>query len=226
MQRLTGLLISLLFLSFASGLNAQLNVKAGYCGSYTNPVVNNQILQTFNAELPWLERTLDDIHFLSGIVMGVRQRFEFVAIDVSWYGRFRRNRAEGTDPATMAAYDRRLNYNFNTFAIGIENFIGTFSFGGSIDLNKTAIRTQKTGRDDRFTVLNQLNTSSHFFVSFNFKATQLQMSLRPFVQIQWSKVNLAPLSEELELSSGMGGLSEGFTNYGIMLIFFNGRQND
>ncbi len=226
MQRLKGSLISFLLLSFASGLNAQLNFKAGYCGSYADPTVNNQILQTFNAELPWLEKTLKDMHFLSGVVMGVRQRFDFVALDASWYGRFRRTRAQGTNPATMMAFDRRLNYNFNTFAIGIENFIGNFSFGGSIDLNKTAIRTQKTGRDDRFTVLHQWNTGSHFFISLNFKSTQLQMSLRPFVQIHWSKVDLAPLSEELELGTIPGDLNDDFTNFGIMLIFFNGPQKD
>lgn len=212
----------MLFLSLANGINAQLNIKAGFVAGYTDPTVNNSILQTYNVERPWLEKTFDDVHYLSGIVLGFRHRFEFVAIDVSWYGRFKRASAEGIDPALSTNYERRLNYGFNTFSFGIENFIGSFSMGGSIDLNKTGIRTQKTGRDDRFTVVDQWGYGSHFFVSYNLKATQLEFSIRPFIQIPWTNVDLAPLAEELEVNTGLTDLNENFMNFGIMFIFFNG----
>ena len=72
--------------------------------------------------------------------------------------------------------------------------------GGSIDLNKTDIRTRKTGREDRFSVVSEWSTGSTFFLSYNVKSTQLQISIRPYVQVYWTDVDLAPLAEELEVT--------------------------
>ncbi len=223
MQSLKGISVLFLFLILTISVAAQLNIKAGYSGSYTDPTINNGILQAYNAERPWLDKKFDDIHFLSGIVLGIRHRFEFVAIDVSWYGRFKRVRVEGIDPTLSTTYERRLNYNFNTYSFGIENFIGSFSLGGSIDINKTGVRTKKPERDDSFSVIDQWGSSSHFFISYNLKSTQLQFSIRPFIQIPWTNVDLTPLSEELEIST-TGSQNENFMNFGIMFIFFNGPQ--
>jgi hypothetical protein len=223
MQSLKGIGIFFLLFFLSNGINAQLNIKAGYSGSYTDPIINNGILQDFNAERPWLDKKFDDVQFLSGLVLGARYRFDFVAVDVSWYGRFKRVRAEGIDPTLSTNFERRLNYNFNAYSFGIENFIGSFSLGGSIDISKMDIRTKKTGRDDRFSVVNQWGTGSHFFVSYNLETTQLQFSVRPYIQIPWTNVDLTPLAEELEVSTS-GSLDENFMNFGIMFIFFNGPQ--
>ncbi len=223
MQSLKGISILFLFLFLPNGIFAQLNVKAGYSASYADPTINNGILQAYNAERPWLDKTFSDVHFLSGLVLGARYRFDFVAIDVSWYGRFKRVQVEGIDPTLSTAYERRLNYNFNSYSVGIENFIGSFSLGASVDINKTGVRTQKTGRDDRFSVIDQWGYGSHFFISYNVKSTQLQFSIRPFIQIPWTNVDLTPLSEELEVSV-TGDQKENFRNFGIMFIFFNGPQ--
>lgn len=222
MHSLKGTSILFLFLFLVSGLNAQFNFKVGYTGSYVDPTINNEILQAYNAERPWLDKTFSEPSFLSGIVLGIRQRFEFVALDVSWYGRFRGVRIEGIDPVTMETYERKLNYNLNSYSLGIENFIGPVSIGGSIDVNQTGIRAKKTERDDRFSVINKWNYGSHFFVSYNLKGNQLQLSIRPFVQMHWSDIDLTPLAAELEVSTAGGEYKENFMNFGIMLVFFNG----
>jgi hypothetical protein len=223
MQSLKGISIFFFFLFVSNGIFAQLNYKVGYTGGYTDPTINNSLLQAFNAERPWLDKSFKDMHYLSGLVLGVRYRFDIVAIDVSWYGRYFRTRVEGTDPTLSSTYERRLHYNFNAFAFGIENFIGQFSWGASIDVNKVDIRTQKTGRDDRYSVVNQWDYGSHFFIAYNLQSTQLQFSIRPYLHIPWSTVDLTPLAEELEVSTN-GPLDEKFMNFGIMLIFFNGPQ--
>jgi hypothetical protein len=223
MHKQKGIIVFFLFFFLINGITAQLNIKAGYSGSYTDPTINNGILQEYNAERPWFEKKLEDVNFLSGIVLGARYRFDFVAVDVSWYGRFKRISAEGIDPTLSTNFKRQLNYNFNSYSFGIENFIGSFSLGGSIDLNKTDIRTKKTGREDRFSVVDQWGYGSHFFISYNLQSTQLQFSVRPYVQIPWTNVDLTPLSEELELST-TADQNENFMNFGIMFIFFNGPQ--
>ena len=89
MQSLKGISVLFLLLYFSIGMKAQLNFKTGYVGSYFNPEVNNTILQIYNEDRPWLSRTFNDVHYFSGLVLGARYRFEFVAVDVSWYGRFK-----------------------------------------------------------------------------------------------------------------------------------------
>ena len=117
-----------------------------------------------------------------------------------------------------------INYGFSSISLGIENFIGNFSFGASIDIDKTDIRTLKTGRPDRFTVVDEWGYGSHFFVAWNVKSTQLEFSIRPFVQIPWKEVDLSPLADELEVNIPGDNLNENFMNFGVMFIFFNGPQ--
>ena len=223
MKSLKGIISFFLFFFLINGIHAQLNYKVGYTGGYTDPTINNSLLQAYNAERPWLDKSFKNMHYLSGLVLGARYRWDVLAFDVSYYGRYFRTRVEGIDPSSSSTYERKLHYNFNAFAFGIENFIGQFSWGASIDINKGDIRTEKTGRDDRFSVVTQWDYSSHFFIAYNLMATQLQISIRPYLHIPWSTIDLTPLAEELEISTS-GPLDESFKNFGIMLIFFNGPQ--
>ena len=224
MQNHRKTVVLLLFLFISSGIAAQLNFKVGYKGGFLDPTINNEIIRAYNADKPWLTKSFKDLKYLSGLVLGFRNRWDLVAIDVSWYGSFSRNKSEGVDPTLNSTYERTLNYGFSSISLGIENFIGNFSFGASIDIDKTDIRTLKTGRPDRFTVVDEWGYGSHFFVAWNVKSTQLEFSIRPFVQIPWKEVDLSPLADELEVSIPGDNLNENFMNFGVMFIFFNGPQ--
>ena len=204
-------------------MSAQFNLKVGYNGGFGDPEFFNTILEDYNAERPWLDKTYDDLDYLQGLQLGVRYRFGPAAVDFTWHNRFKRFEAEGIDPSTNSEYIREVNLQLSSYAIGIESFIGEFSYGASFDVDRLNIKTEKTGRNDRFTVEDQLGIGSHFFVSYTIEASPfLYFSIRPYAQIPWSKFDLSKLSDELNPGTDYDDYQEDFMNFGVMFIFFNG----
>ena len=217
------IILSLFIGVFHSTLRAQLNVKVGYTAGFASPAHYNTILKDFNENSPWLDKTLSEISYLHGIQLGLRYHFGPAALDITWHNRFRRSESEGTNPADESLFERDINFQLSSYSIGIENFIGKFSYGGSFDVDNLNIRTKKTGRSDRFQLVNEYGLGSHFFVSYTFEsASSLHFSIRPFLQIPWSKFNLSNLSDELNPGIDYQDQTQGFQNFGIMFLFFNG----
>ena len=110
---------------------------------------------------------------------------------------------------------------------GIEYFpINNFSFGGTIDLNRLRIRSANNVNQDRYTVMRDSGLSSHFFVSLNIEGSDiLSISLQPYIQIPWTKFDLAPLESDLNSGINATNFEDDFMNIGIRLIFKNGQQN-
>jgi len=67
--------------------------------------------------------------------------------------------------------------------------------------------------------------SSHFHLSLNVESNDiLTLSIKPYVQVPWSKLNVIPLHEELLPNDTVNAddFKEDFLNFGIMLVFYNG----
>jgi len=207
---------------------AQLNFNAGFTYGRILGGVNNDIIQKVNDNNVNLVNyvKMKPIKALYGFHFGTQFKFDIVALSLGWDSKVQVNDFKGDDSTGDDIY-RELFYRVTSGSAGIEFFpINRFSFGGTIDLNRLRIRSENNLNDNRYTVMKDKGLSSHFFVSLNISGSELlSISLQPYVQIPWKKFNLTELESELDTGVGITDFDDGFMNYGIRLLFRNGRQN-
>ena len=104
---------------------AQFNIQIGYGAAYTNPTVNNQILDLYNKENSWMSKPLSDLQFFHGIVLGAKYSFENIAIGLNWKNRGKGLISEGIQPSNNTEYQYELFYKYQSFGFNIET-AGTF----------------------------------------------------------------------------------------------------
>jgi hypothetical protein len=221
------LLAAFMILMGAMPLSAQLNLKIGYSLSLFNPQQTNAVLQRFNAENPWLERSLNDLNWMSGFTVGFRNRWEVVALEVAWHTKFTKEKAEGTDP-TNTKFNRTNLYRLNAYSVGLEIFPGgNFSFGGTIDATDMIFNIEGTGFAEREKVVDGFSLGSHFFVSYEIPAGEyMAVAFRPYIQMPWATFNVQGLERAYfpDSTAPEEDFEEDMVNFGIMFIFYNGVQ--
>lgn len=224
MKSLKNILL-LTFVLFGFYSQAQLNIKAGYNLGFVQAQVHKQIYERYNTDNSWLTQELEPFNILNGLQLGVRYKFEnLVALEFNWQNQYHRKAASGTDPSDNSNFTRSVSFRYSSLGLGIENFIGPVSFGASFNYDFINYKTSTTDID-QFRVLKDTGWSSHFFVSFNFEGGRpLSLSLRPYAQIPWTTFNLQALNDALNPSDTSINLEESYTTFGIMLIFYNGKN--
>lgn len=214
------------FFSFNS--LAQFNARVGYQYSYfkTGTKVHNTIIDQFNANN---NSTLDNYQEMSnlkgfhGILLGGRYRFQPVALNVELTSMFQRISSEGIEPTSGKTFFKEHYYGIVSYSSGLEFFVGKFSFGGTLDINRLRIRAENDVRPDRHIILRENSFSSHFFVGINLDGNDhLSLSIQPFVQIPWTQFDLTGLESQLDTGANVEDFKDGFLNYGIRVIFNNG----
>lgn len=219
------LFLQLVFCSLPQGLSAQLNIKVGYGLGYSPAKISNQITTDHDARMPWLEESLGEMHLLNDMQFGLRYRVGQVGIEASFVNKFKTYRSNGIDPATEQSFFRDLFFRYSSISLGFENYLGKFGYGASLDANWARFRMEVTGREDRFIVTNPFAWGSHFHLSYNIDSGDLlTISIKPYLQIPWTKFDLYELEQELNpVAAEPGGFKEDFLNFGIMLVFYNGQ---
>ena len=206
---------------------AQMNIKIGYSLGYSNPKILNDITTRYNADRPWLEKSFKELHTTNGLVAGVRYRLADIGLEFTWHNKFKVFRSEGLDPATEKKYFQDIYFRYSSFSLGFENYLfEKFGWGASIDYSNVRFRTESTDIQSRFTISQQKGLSSHFYLSINTRSNDLlTLSIKPYVQIPWSKLNIFDLEKSLHPSSTAteDQFKEDFINFGIMLVFYNGQ---
>ncbi len=226
-RKKTRTILLFLFVFLSSNIVfSQVNIKVGYTLGYFNPKIINNTITQWNDERPWLEENMKEMHFSNGLQLGLRQRLGPVGVEFTWHSRFSNFNATGTDPATDQRFDRDVFFRYNSYSLGFENYIGNFGYGASIDGSTARFRTERTGRGDRYGLGKSVfGLSSHFHLSLNIESNDiLTLSLKPYVQVPWSKLNVFPLQEELRPNDTVNpdDFKEDYLNFGIMLVFYNG----
>jgi hypothetical protein len=216
------------FFTVTFSLQAQLNVKVGLSVSYIDNPLENSIIERYNAANPWQSEALDELRLMPGIDLGLRQKFEFVAIEASWKNKFQNLDAEGTRPGESTEFVRDLFYTINSYSIGLDIFLTKkISIGGSLDRTVYFVKSKNTGDSDRRENVREWVPGSHFHASFEFESgDNLSISLRPFVQMTWSDINLFGIEKELfpETSEPVENFNTRYRQFGLMLVFYNGRH--
>lgn len=219
-----------LWLAWSITSSAQLNSKVGYTlGVYGNPAYA-ELIERYNAERPWLE-PLPDRDLVSGITIGLRYRHEAVGFELSWRNQFTNNRSTGTDPATGSAFERRLATRLNSFSFGSEIYAGPIALGASIDRSSFGVRTEVTGTDGPFDVVDGEHAWGHtLYLSLEPQVGdgRLSLAIRPYWQAFWDDFGFGGLGDELEpdraATAPAGTYRESFGHWGVMLIFYNGEK--
>ncbi|MEM1318679.1 MAG: hypothetical protein AAGG75_00415 [Bacteroidota bacterium] len=207
---------------FCLDLSAQANIRIGYTYSYFDLAESNAILDRFEEERDWLDNRFGNIRGFHGISFGLRYKMGTTAAELGYYNRFTRRQAEGINPTSSTDFFRQLNTANQGFSLGVEQFIGPFSIGGTIDRNFWTMRLKESSSGDRQTVVDERYWSSQFFVAFNSERTEgISISIRPYVQVPWTSFGLQPLEEALE-SNPVNDPEEKLLNFGIQFIFYNG----
>ena len=224
------LLISFLFL-FCLSAKAQLNLKVGYSLGLFNPTKTNEILKQFNAENPWLDDNFRDLNLMSGVMIGFRNRWDAVGLELAWTSKFTKERGSGDDPQTNSAFQRTYFYRVNTITAGLEFFPGGggFCFGGTVDATDVNYKVEGTGYPDTEKIVDDFSLGSHFFVGFEVKTGDyMSVSFRPYIQIPWETFNIQGFERANfpDSTAPVEDFEENLFNFGIMLIFYNGRQTN
>lgn len=203
-------------------LQAQLNIKVGYTVTYTNPSVTNAILNDYNSANEFLTDGFNELHYLHGMQGGLRYRIDDVAFEATWHNKYNTLRSSGLD-INDNDISRDLRFRYGSYSLGMEAYLTrNVGLGGTFDLTNVRFRTDVAGVDNVYTISSEWGSSSHFYLSINMPGNDiLTFSLKPYVQIPWSSVNLNPLQTELGTPS-LAEPNEKYLNFGLQLVFYNG----
>ncbi len=204
-------------------LYGQFNARVGYNLGSIESEAHALIYNQFNSGRPWLSQKLKEPSTLNGMQLGLRYSYEdFVALELTWYNLYHRQVGAGTDPATNTEFSRSVSFRFSSFGLGIEKFIGPVSLGASLNYDSQEFNLK--GHDlDKQKVSKEFGWSSHFFIGYNFRGSNLlKISLRPYLQVFWHDNDLTALNEALNPGDTPSNLIENYSNFGMMLVFYNG----
>jgi hypothetical protein len=208
-------------LLFVISAQAQLHFKVGYTPTYFEPKENNRLLDSYNERNPWLENKFNALHWGHGLDVGLRYRIGFVGIEAAWRASFANTKAEGNDPMTNADFQKKFIYRFNTYTIGMENYVGRFGFGANLGYNKMSINERTT--DDRFDVLTTDQWMGTLFLGlYSQHDGSISFALRPFVQIPLDAFDITQLATNLSEPVAGTLLENKHLVFGLSLVIWNG----
>lgn len=219
-------IFSLFFvLGIAIAGHAQLNLSVHYSTGLTQPKTHQKIIDRFHQSNPWLQTTFKDIRWVNGYGLGLRYKFDRLAFDFKWENLIDRISASGTNPVGDVAFKQTLFLKLSSYSFGIESFFTEkLSIHASYDFNKVRYRTELSGVEDKFELMNDWGMGSTFSIGYNFIGSGLMhVSVRPYIHLSWTNHDLSALDASLNPSAPEDlELEEEFLNFGLKLIFYNG----
>ncbi len=158
---------------------------------------------------------------MHGFLLGFRYQFNYVALEFGWRNAFKNSGA--TVPNGTENQDQELFFRSNTFSFGAENTFNFFGYGASIDFGNNSIKLREDTGNSKISILSEWNWSTQLYLAFTTKKiSYMRLSLRPFVQIPLTKVNLSELDQKLNGTNASGNPTEGSLIFGFKLLFING----
>ena len=220
-------LLSICLLIFLSTvLSGQLNFKVGYSFGYTNMNDANRIHQAYNESKPGIVEVLKEIHWMHGIEVGVRQKWESVGVEISYQNIGRDRSAIGLE-LDESTFEKTLFYGARTYSLALENYFGPFGYGASIGRTKMKVSTDIEGisRTKR-PLMSDANLSSQFYLLLSAPGTKtVSLTIKPYISINWGGFDLSNLEPELKVDTGLDLSDIQPTFFGVSLLFYNGPQD-
>lgn len=209
-----------------TGIYGQLNFKVGYSFGYTAMKDANTIHQAYNDSKPGIVELMKDIHWMHGIEVGVRRKWESVGLELSYQNLGRDRTAIGLE-ADDSAFEKTLFYSTRTYAFALENYFGPFGYGASIGSTRMKVQTDIAGiNSTKRPLMSDASLSSQFYLLLSAPGTKtVSLTIKPYVSVNWGGFNLSALEPELNVDTGLDLSDINPTFFGISLLFYNGPQD-
>lgn len=205
-------------------VNAQINFKIGYNYTYAPFSVNNEVLAQYNASISRIEQSFKPLHSFHGIHLGFRYKAAPMAIEFSWEHGTKDLQAIGYI-TNDEVFTKKLYYSTNQYSLGLENYFGAFGYGATIGKQKFKIKTDISNTDVKRGIVNQSEYVSKFYLIYTIhEGNAISLVVKPYVQIPWQGYDIQALQTELLPSSTDIVPKEDSFQYGLTLLFYNGRQ--
>ena len=228
-QCLRSLFLTGLFWSSVNLMQGQVNILVGYKPVYQNPTTLNGFIADYNSTLPSGTATMPPQHWLHGLRVGFRYKLAETAFEASYDNAFNTRVVRSRNTNGELVREKVLNVQQVSYGLGLMQYFGMFGFGGSIDyLQMNNSFDDYTSSQAKFE-LKRNGFSSHFYLAFEAdNGGMVAVSLRPYMQLMWSDINLYPLANRLAPDVHnqplVGNYDYRYPNFGIMIVLCNGPQ--
>ena len=219
----------LLWLCVAGGtLRAQINLKVGYTASIFDWDASNDLLERFSEARPYLDDTWDPIRFLNGVDVGITYQTEVFGLEAGYEFKFGQRDARGIPPGATADFRERLFYNVQGYYLGAKAGYDFLFAGVNVVQNRLRMSFENDDLDDRLTLLRDNFQTLQCYLSLEpNRRAPFRIALRPYVEIPLRNNDLRAAAEFLEPDFAAGQpddfYEERWVQYGLRIVFFNGR---
>ena len=200
-MRIAQIFAIITFSFVTQNLYAQFNVEVGYSVGYTPAKVHNKMIKEFNAVFEdgtYVGEAMKDLHFLHGLNVGARWKYDFVSLELEWENLSRTRQAIGEDPDTDELFEEKLYYAINNYAISLESDFGNIGFGAGLGYRQFKVREDVASTDTRRDVMRDNQYFIKPFIVFNFGGGDyVGLAIRPYVSIPIQTLNLGLVATEL-----------------------------
>jgi hypothetical protein len=224
------ILIVVAFCVFVQPLQAQFNFIAGYRYMYYSPASVNGYLDIHNLDVDETQTPFRRLSALHGFGTGVRYSFDHLRIELMYALSFdtRRVRARNSNNDLIS---QESFYTANqAIQLGLETYAGGIGIGSTVELAGFNMRYTAKGSARQEATMSGWHPASTFYLNLEVKSGEmLSVSLRPFVQVFWSELNLYTTANTLAPAVHNNPQAAGYAwrpiTPGITLYLCNGRQN-
>ncbi len=203
-----------------SQLSAQMNVKIGY-----NPVIGsfsgvNQIQQAYAPSTGVVQSGFNDLAFMHGIQLGLRQRFGNLGIELGWESLTSSKSALTFNDTNESFTTRSYNHDIKTWSFALDQYLSPVGFGSAISRTNYSI-AREVGTNE-ISIVNESNYGVRVHLNWVIQESNLvSLVIRPYYQFYLNDVDLTAFAADLNSSITA---TESLSFFGLSFIFYNGRQ--
>jgi len=216
----------ILMVGLGHSLFGQFNISVGYTAAYTPAEQINNLVFKYNESLEtqnFFGDEMPDLHFLHGLSLGTRWKFERVSVELAWE-RMNRTRESIGENNLDQLISKTIFYNINSYTIGLESDFGTFGLGLGLGLRNFEVKEELANTGKRKAFLEDRQYFLKPSISINLGGGEkIGLTIRPYLKIPLSNIDLKSLSDEFELVDPPSD-TEPLWIGGVSFIFYNGTQ--
>lgn len=207
-------------------MQAQINLKVGYTGSYAEMEIADQIFDRINANSPDRTKDLGNIRIRHGMELGLRYTIGVFAIDAGVSSMTGSTDGENLTLSTGVIGNAMYRSSLTNYFVGLENQFGFFGYGGNIGYLNLKYKTDINGGSDLTTIYNERILASKFYLNLEAKGDGIAFAIRPYVMVPWEPYNLEAVESNYNENITMpsSNYSQESMIFGISVLFFNGPQ--
>ena len=201
--------------------HAQVNIKIGYHVAIPNLEKSDQILAAFQPTDAQVEQPFGNLKFLHGIQLGLRYKWENMAVEAGWENVSRDRTALIYRPSTDSFSDRQYNYGLGGYYFGLDSYFSNFGIGSLLSFQNLDI-SRVIGNND-LKIVDESAMAVRLQLIWRIQESSLvSVMLKPFYQFNLSTYHLGPLVEDV--GAVINDVEESPKIFGVSLVFYNGKQ--